>query len=103
MAPWSRFHRADIDSLRVGDEIDAKALFQSRTGFIVESRVRGKILSLSGLDRAAPPESRFVTGTVLDKHGIVYGFRLTGQDRIRRRSGRTVEPTPSPVHRRRVK
>lgn len=96
MAALPRFRRVGVHDLRVGDEIRHQAVYQSRTGYLARTKVRGTILTLvrvSGVDGAPPA----VEGLLRDRHGIVQRYRLAEGERVRRRPGVLLPETAAPA------
>ena len=85
MAALSRFRRTSIWDVRKGDEVRYNALFQSRTGFIVRLRAKGRIEALSQHFVSEGAESAHIEGLLRDRYGIVQRFKLTEDQRIYRR------------------
>jgi hypothetical protein len=86
MMALNRFRRDDISNLRVGDLVRYNVLYQSRTGFVVRLRGRGRIETLNRHVDAAGSELAFVEGLLRDDHGIVTQFKLTGKQRVYRKT-----------------
>jgi hypothetical protein len=88
----SRFRRGDMRTLRIGDVVRYKMLFQSRTGYLVGARVQGRVLSLEIAEPAKDHPIAQVTGLLEDAHGIVQPFVITQHERlyVRRLSDRDI-------------
>ena len=82
-----RFRRTSIWELAVGDIIRFRALHQSRTGFIVPLKGKGRIEILDRYPAPEHGELPYVQGVVRDRHGIRQHFRLTDSQQVYRKAG----------------
>ena len=95
MSVLNRFRRTSIWSLEVGDVIRFRAYHQSRTGYIVRLRGKGRIEALDRHPAEDPGRDPYIEGRIWSRGNILHGFRLTDGDAVYRQTGARSSAPPT--------